>query len=91
MPLGLVLGCPPSAGDGDLVTLIAKVCPKIPILVKIASILNSQGLGPIPDILVKVDVLEAKLLDKLLLALDAEGRGHSHKSGGSNKYLHYFV
>ena len=86
-----MLSCAPGAGDGDLVTLIAKVCPKIPILVKIASILNSQGLGSIPDILVKVDVLEAELLDELLLALDAEGRGNSYKSGGSNKYLHYFV
>ena len=86
-----MLGCASSAGDGDLVTLITKVCPKIPILVKIASILNSQGLDSIPDILVKVDVLEAELLDELLLALDAEGRGHSNKSGGSNKYLHYCV
>ena len=86
-----MLGCAPGTGDGDLVTLIAKVCPKIPILVKIAPILNSQGLGPIPDILVEVDVLEAELLDELLLALDAEGRGHSNKSGGSNKHLHYCV
>ena len=34
-PLGLVLRCPPGAGDGNLVTLIAKVCSKNPISVKI--------------------------------------------------------